>query len=113
LVLLGSTALGQGMDQGEVVAACAGAAAQQGDCLTVLRAYLQGLAPAARNAAVGDLVVALASLPEAMAVAAIREAAQFSSDAEQVARIGEIAATIAAGDTGETAAIAEIPSSPA
>lgn len=110
LALLGSAASGQGVAQGDVVAACA---AQQGDCLTVLRAYLQGLAPAARNAAVGDLVVALAGLPEAMAVAAIREAAQFSSDAEQVARIGEIAATIAAGATGETAAIAETPSSPA
>jgi hypothetical protein len=116
LALLSSAAPGQGIGQGEVVAACAGSEAQQGNCLTVLRAYLQGLAPATRNTAVGDLVVALASLPEASratAAAAIREAARFSSDTEQVVRIGEIAATIAAGGGGETAAIAETSSSPA
>ena len=36
-----------------MVAACAGSEAQQGNCLTVLRAYLQGLAPATRNTAAG------------------------------------------------------------
>lgn len=97
---------------GDVVAACA---TDTDTCLAAVRAHLAALDPAVINQAVADLVVALASSPAArdVIVAAIREAATFSSDTAQAARIAEIAATIAAGDVGATAAIAEIPGSPA
>jgi hypothetical protein len=101
----------------DVVAACA---ADTDTCLAAVRAHLAALKARGADAAtidqaVADLVVALASSSAArdVVVAAIREAATFSSDTAQAARIAEIAATIAAGDVGATAAIAEIPGSPA
>jgi hypothetical protein len=97
---------------GDVVTACE---ADTDTCLAAVRAHLAGLDPATIDQAVADLVVALASSSAArdVVVVAIREAATFSSDTAQAARIAEIAATIAAGDVGATAAIAEIPGSPA
>jgi hypothetical protein len=96
----------------DVVAACA---ADTDTCLAAVRAHLAALDAATIDQAVADLVVALASSPAArdVTVAAIREAARFSGDPAQASRIAEIAATIAAGDVGATAAIAEIPGSPA
>lgn len=108
--------------QGGVVAGCAARGADPDTCLALMRAYIAALRAggadaAALDQAVADLVVALASAVPAhrrdIVAAAIRQAAGFSSDAQQATRIEAIAATVASGDVEGTAAVREIAGSPA
>ena len=98
---------------------------QSGICVTAARSYLDGLAgvaPADADQAIADAVAAIAPLAIEDAecnafddeiAAAVRVLATRSSDPAQQAQLAEIAQTIEDCTPGATAAIGEVPASPA
>lgn len=94
-----------------------GTADGSGPCIGATQSFLaalDGTAPEVADQSITELVVALVPLAQADEACnfvdteiaeAIRLAASYASTADQAARINEIAATVAACDTGATAAI--------
>lgn len=103
------------VSQDQVIAACTAEDATEESCKAVIAAYFayldaQGIVGAEREAAIANLVVALAEADvspavQSVVVAAIREIGTTYATGEQAAAILQIAAAVEAGEDIETAAL--------